>query len=75
MPYALSRSLIRRVNEVNGRPAVFYFHPWDSIRIARRTRPGPARHYVDLHRTEPRLSLLRDSSWRRVDHVFLEALP
>ena len=80
MPYALSRSLIRRVNEVDGRPAVFYFHPWeldpDQPRVPGTSLKTRFRHYVNLHRTEPRLrSLLRDFSWRRVDHVFLEALP
>jgi len=78
MPYAFSRSLIRRVNEVEGRPAVFYFHPWeldpDQPRVPGTSLKTRFRHYVNLHRTEPRLrSLLRDFSWRRVDKVFLEA--
>jgi polysaccharide deacetylase family protein (PEP-CTERM system associated) len=80
MPYALSRTLIRRVNEVEGRPAVFYFHPWeldpDQPRVPGTSLKTRFRHYVNLHRTEPRLrSLLRDFSWRRVDQVFLEARP
>lgn len=29
LPYALSRWMIRRVNETDGEPAVFYFHPWE----------------------------------------------
>ncbi|WP_153061512.1 DUF3473 domain-containing protein, partial [Escherichia coli] len=29
LPYALSRWMMRRVNEVDGEPAVFYFHPWE----------------------------------------------
>jgi polysaccharide deacetylase family protein (PEP-CTERM system associated) len=80
MPYALSRTLIRRVNEVDGRPAVFYFHPWEldpeQPRVPGTSLKTRFRHYVNLHRTEPRLrSLLRDFSWRRVDQVFLEARP
>ena len=80
MPYTLSRSLIRRVNEVERRAAVFYFHPWEldpgQPRVSGTTLKTRFRHYVNLHRTEPRLrSLLRDFTWRRVDQVFLEARP
>ena len=77
MPYAFSRSLIRRVNEVEGRPAVFYFHPWeldpDQPRVPGTSLKTRFRHYVNLHRTEPRMrSLLRDFTWRRVDQIFLK---
>ena len=80
MPYALSRSLIRRVNQLECRSAVFYFHPWEldpgQPRIAGVSLKTRFRHYVNLHRTEPRLrSLLRDFTWRRVDQVFLQAHP
>jgi len=76
LPYALSRSLIRRVNRVERRSAVFYFHPWEldpgQPRVDGATFKTRFRHYVNLHRTEPRLrSLLRDFTWRRVDDVFL----
>jgi polysaccharide deacetylase family protein (PEP-CTERM system associated) len=76
LPYALSRALIRRVNEVDRRPAIFYFHPWE-IDPAQPRVPGTGlktrfRHYVNLRRTEPRLRrLLRDFRWRRTDEVFL----
>jgi polysaccharide deacetylase family protein (PEP-CTERM system associated) len=78
MPYALSRALIRRVNEVEHHPAVFYFHPWEldpgQPRVSGTTLKTRFRHYVNLHRTEPRLrSLLRDFRWHRVDAVFLQA--
>ena len=77
MPYALSRSLIRRVNEVERRAAVFYFHPWEldpgQPRVSGTSLKTRFRHYVNLHRTEPRLrSLLRDFSWGRVDRIFLD---
>jgi polysaccharide deacetylase family protein (PEP-CTERM system associated) len=77
MPYALSRTLIRRVNEAERRPAVFYFHPWEldpwQPRVAGTSLKTRFRHYVNLHRTEPRLRrLLRDFAWQRVDRVFLE---
>lgn len=77
MPYALSRSLIRRVNEVDHRSAVFYFHPWEldpgQPRVAGTSLKTSFRHYVSLERTEPRLRrLLRDFTWQRVDRVFLQ---
>ena len=45
LPYAVSRALIRRVNEVDRRPGVFYFHPWEIDPAqpgcrARASRPG-----------------------------------
>jgi polysaccharide deacetylase family protein (PEP-CTERM system associated) len=77
MPYALSRSLIRRVNEAEGRSAVFYFHPWEldpgQPRVSGTSLKTRFRHYLNLHRTEPRLrSLLRDFRWGRVDRIFLD---
>jgi polysaccharide deacetylase family protein (PEP-CTERM system associated) len=76
LPYAVSRALIRRVNEADQRPAVFYFHPWE-IDPGQPRVPGTSlktrfRHYVNLRRTEPRLRcLLRDFRWRRMDEIFL----
>lgn len=57
-PYALSEHLMRRCNK-QGRPVVFYLHPWE-------IDPGQpwinqlpylkhVRHYRNLHRTEERL--------------------
>lgn len=75
-PYALSRALIRRVNAVDGESAVFYFHPWEidpgQPRVPGTDAKTRFRHYVNLHRTEPRLrALLRDFRWGRMDQVFL----
>lgn len=75
-PYALSRTLLRRVNGYDGRPALFYFHPWEidpeqprQTGIGLRTR---VRHYLNLERTESRLRrLLTDFAWNRMDRVFL----
>jgi polysaccharide deacetylase family protein (PEP-CTERM system associated) len=78
LPYAMSRWLLRRVNHVDGQPAVFYFHPWE-IDPAQPRVPGidaktRFRHYVNLDRTERRLrKLLFDFEWGRVDEVLLEA--
>jgi polysaccharide deacetylase family protein (PEP-CTERM system associated) len=76
LPYAVSRALLRRVNEVDARPGIFYFHPWEidpaQPRVAGTGIKARFRHYVNLRRTEPRLRrLLRDFRWRRMDEVFL----
>lgn len=78
MPYALSRWLMRRVNQTDGQPCMFYFHPWEidpeqprQSGIGYKTR---FRHYVNLNRMEGRIAhLLRDFEWGRVDQVFLKA--
>lgn len=76
LPYAVSRALIRRVNRLERRPGVFYFHPWEidpaQPRVAGTSVKTRFRHYVNLRRTEPRLRrLLRDFRWRTMDEVFL----
>lgn len=77
LPYALSRWCIRRVNQVDGRPAIFYFHPWEldpeQPRVAEASAKTRFRHYINLEKTEARLArLLGDFQWGRVDEVFLE---
>jgi polysaccharide deacetylase family protein (PEP-CTERM system associated) len=77
MPYPVSRWLIRRVNEVDGRPAIFYFHPWEldpgQPRVPGIDAKTRFRHYVNLHQTEHRLRrLLDDFRWDRIDRVFLD---
>jgi hypothetical protein len=69
--------MIRRINTVDHRPAVFYFHPWeldaDQPRIPGTSVKTRFRHYVNLHRTERRLRrLLEDFKWDRMDRIFLE---
>lgn len=76
LPYRLSRWLIGRVNRIDQRPAIFYFHPWEVDPEQPRVRDVDAksrfRHYVNLDKTVPRLRrLLADFSWDRVDRVFL----
>jgi len=75
MPYAVSRYAIRRFHRDEGRPAIFYFHPWEidpqQPRVAGVGFKSRFRHYVNLHRTEARLErLLADFHWDRVDRVF-----
>jgi len=75
-PYTYSRWAIRRVNEKDGQPAIFYFHPWEiDPDQPRQSGVGPKtriRHYLNLERMEGRLSaLLRDFRWGRMDNIFL----
>lgn len=77
-PYTMSRWLLRRVNERDRQPAIFYFHPWEldpgqprQSGIGMKTR---FRHYVNLHRTEIRIkALAEDFQWDRMDRIFLDA--
>ncbi|MDX1251049.1 MAG: DUF3473 domain-containing protein [Gammaproteobacteria bacterium] len=77
LPYGVSRWAMRRVNNDDSQPCVFYFHPWEidpgqprMQGISLKTR---FRHYLNLHRMEARLAaLLKDFRWGRMDRVFLE---
>ena len=76
LPYACSRWLLRKVNELDRQPVIFYFHPWEidagQPRIAGIDAKTRFRHYVNLHRTEEKLRrLIGDFKWGRVDEVFL----
>lgn len=76
LPYAVSRWMLRQVNQRDAEPAVFYFHPWE-IDPQQPRVPGIGlktrfRHYVNLGRTEQRLArLLQDFRWSRMDRIFL----
>ncbi|MEO8523692.1 MAG: XrtA system polysaccharide deacetylase [Caldimonas sp.] len=78
-PYSLSRWALRRVNDSDLRPAIFYMHPWE-IDPGQPRIPGTGlktrfRHYVNLDKTESRLGrLLGDFRWGRVDEVFAPLL-
>ena len=78
LPYALSRWMIRRVNAVDGKPAIFYCHPWEidhaQPRVAGIDAKTRFRHYVNIGRMEQRLAaLLQDFRWGRMDEIFLPA--
>jgi len=76
LPYSASRWMLRRVNDGDRAPCMFYFHPWEvdpdqprQSGISAKTR---FRHYVNLRRMPGRLRrLLGDFEWDRVDRVFL----
>ncbi|MEF8702083.1 MAG: XrtA system polysaccharide deacetylase [Candidatus Accumulibacter sp. UW26] len=79
LPYVVSRWLLKKVNQRDGQPTIFYFHPWeidaDQPRIPGINARTRFRHYVNLQHTEGRLRrLLADFSWGRMDEVFLAAV-
>ncbi|HKB12959.1 MAG TPA: XrtA system polysaccharide deacetylase [Vicinamibacterales bacterium] len=64
LPYGWTRWGIKRLNERERRPAIFYLHPWEIDPDQPRLRApalGRFRHYFNLSRTEERLrALIRD---------------
>ena len=64
LPYAWTRWGLSRLNKVEGRPAVFYLHPWEIDPDQPRLQAGwlsQFRHYRNLDKTENRLrALLND---------------
>ena len=76
LPYSMSRWMLRRVNENDRAPCMFYFHPWEIDAEQPRQQGLSAktrfRHYVNLQRMPGRLQqLFNDFEWDRVDRVFL----
>jgi polysaccharide deacetylase family protein (PEP-CTERM system associated) len=74
-PYRVSRWAIDRVNKIDGKPAIFYLHPWeidpDQPRVPGVSLKTRFRHYVNLNRTERRLGrLLTDFRWDTVQRAF-----
>ncbi|WP_370034032.1 XrtA system polysaccharide deacetylase [Qipengyuania mesophila] len=79
LPYGFSRWAIRQVNR-EGRPAVFYFHPWEvdpgQPRVAEAPLRSRLRHYTNLTRMEGKLStLLGDFAWGRMDALAAREMP
>jgi polysaccharide deacetylase family protein (PEP-CTERM system associated) len=80
-PYAFTRWAIRRVNEQDQVPAIFYLHPWEVDPSQPRINAGRIsrfRHYTNIRRTEPRLRrLLNDFAFAPLGDVLegLQLLP
>lgn len=77
LPYALSRWMLKQVNQRDAESAIFYFHPWeldpDQPRVPGIGLKTRFRHYVNIGRTEQRLArLLKDFRWGRMDDIFLK---
>lgn len=74
-PYGVSRWCLRRVNAVDQRPCIFYFHPWEldtcQPRVAGLAAKSRFRHYLNIDRMQARLrALCSDFTWDRIDRVF-----
>ena len=75
LPYFAFRWMLKRVNQSDRQPGVFYFHPWeldpDQPRITHAPFKSRFRHYRNLDATHARLArLLTDFEWGRMDEVF-----
>lgn len=74
LPYGFSRWAIRQVNRRDGRPAVFYFHPWevdpDQPRVSNAPLRSRLRHYTNLDGMAAKLrQLVREFAWGRMDEL------
>lgn len=74
LPYGFSRWAIRQVNRTEGRPAVFYFHPWevdpDQPRVDHAPLRSRFRHYTGLAKMADKLrGLVGDFRWGRMDVI------
>ena len=72
LPYGFSRWAIRQVNRREGRPAIFYFHPWEidpgQPRVAAASMKSKLRHYTNLDVMADKLRLLvAEFAWGRLD--------
>jgi len=75
-PYAVTRHLIRRCNQ-QGRPVMFYLHPWEvdpgQPRVRGLSWSKRFRHYNNLDKTEERLErLLADFSFTSAQKLIAE---
>jgi polysaccharide deacetylase family protein (PEP-CTERM system associated) len=61
-PYGFTRWGLRRINELEGQPFIFYLHPWEldpnQPRISGVGLKSRFRHYLNLQRTEDRFRRL-----------------
>jgi polysaccharide deacetylase family protein (PEP-CTERM system associated) len=74
LPYRFSSWAIDRVNGGEGRPAVFYFHPWEidpgQPRVSGASLRSRLRHYSRLSAMRPKLlRLFNAHDWGRTDKV------
>lgn len=79
LPSTLYRRGLSRVNSLEGRPGIFYFHPWEidpeQPRIAGAKWKSRLRHYTNLSRMAADIDRILDRfRWDRMDHVFAHLL-
>ena len=62
LPYAVTRWGLKRINETEQQPFVFYLHPWEfdpeQPRMDGASAKSRFRHYLNLHKTENRFQRL-----------------
>lgn len=80
LPYGFTRWAIGQVNGRDGRPAIFYFHPWevdpDQPRVADAPLRSRLRHYTGLAAMADKLRRLAgDFAWGRMDQVVAGEAP
>jgi polysaccharide deacetylase family protein (PEP-CTERM system associated) len=80
LPYGFSRWAIRQVNRREGRPAVFYFHPWEidpgQPRVPNASLRSKLRHYTNLDGMAGKLrQLIGEFHWGRMDVLALREAP
>jgi polysaccharide deacetylase family protein (PEP-CTERM system associated) len=76
LPLRYSKWAIRRLNEVEQKSAVFYFHPWEldpgQPKVTGIPFSSRFRHYLNLSQFERRLqAMLKGFCWDRMDRIFL----
>jgi polysaccharide deacetylase family protein (PEP-CTERM system associated) len=76
LPYPVFKWALRRVNDSDKRPGLFYFHPWEvdpeQPRVAGAPLKSRVRHYLNLDTMYSRLDrLIADFSWGRMNDIFL----
>jgi polysaccharide deacetylase family protein (PEP-CTERM system associated) len=72
LPYRFTQWAIRKVNERDERPAIFYFHPWEidagQPRVSYAPLRSRLRHYTNIERMEEKLRrLVGEFEWGRMD--------
>lgn len=79
LPYAWTHWGIKRLNETERSPAIFYLHPWEIDPEQPRLRAsalGQFRHYFNLAQTEPRLrALIRDFQFSTMMALLNQVVP
>lgn len=74
-PFVLYSYMVNKINYNEGKPCIFYFHPWEldtgQPRINGLDMKTRFRHYKNIDRMESKLkSLLKRFAWGRMDHIF-----
>jgi polysaccharide deacetylase family protein (PEP-CTERM system associated) len=80
LPYPVTRWGLRRINEVDARPFVFYLHPWEidpeQPKISGAGLKSRFRHYLNLAQTEKRFrSLLGDFRFGTIEEALIRNGP